>query len=248
MNWFEDWFDSPLYEKLYANRNEKEARQLVEFLLSTLSLNECSHILDLGCGRGRHSLNLAREGYRVKGIDLSEEAINKARRKAEAEELNNVVFQVRDMRNPLPEKFDAIVNLFTTFGYFEEDHENGRVLDSVVSMLKTGGIFVLDYLNAPRVRETFVPEEEGEFQGIAYRINRYIRDNAIFKEIVFSGNGLDEDRSYTERVKLYDLEWFKRELDHRNLMIDHIYGDYRGRDYDPAVSPRLLIIAHLDRG
>lgn len=247
MNWFEDWFDSPLYEKLYANRDEKEARQLIEFLQSTLSLNECSHILDLGCGRGRHSLNLARQGYRVKGIDLSEEAIKKARRRAEDEGLDNVDFQVRDMRNPLPEKFDAIVNLFTTFGYFEEDRENSRVLDSVVSMLKERGIFVLDYLNAPRVRETYVPEEVGDFQGIDYKINRYIRDDAIYKEIVFSGDGLDDKRSYTERVKLYDLEWFKRELDNRNLMIDHVYGDYRGHEYDPAESPRLLIIAHLEK-
>ncbi len=67
MNWFEEWFDSPLYEKLYSNRDEEEARRLIEFLEQTLSLNNCTSILDLGCGRGRHSITLARRGYKVKG-------------------------------------------------------------------------------------------------------------------------------------------------------------------------------------
>lgn len=152
MDWFEDWFDSTLYEKLYANRDQKEAQQLINLLEETIPLQPHSKILDLGCGRGRHSISLARKGYHVKGIDLSERAIESAQEKAEGEGLEHVYFQVRDMRNPLPETFDAILNLFTTFGYFLDDNENTRVLDSVVRMLGMNGTFVLDYLNPSYVK------------------------------------------------------------------------------------------------
>lgn len=243
MDWFEEWFDSPLYEKLYANRDEEEAARLVELLEETLSLNECSTILDLGCGRGRHSINLHKKGYQVTGIDLSEQAIATARQKAKTFDYD-IEFKVRDMRDPLPETFDAIVNLFTTFGYFKSEEENAAVFDSVNQMLKPGGVFVFDYLNANKVRENFIPSEEGEFQGIHYEIRRYIKDNAIHKEIHFSGNKIGGEKKYTERVKLYDLSWFKQELADRNLFVDNVYGEYDGSDFEPETSSRLMILSH----
>lgn len=246
MDWFEEWFDSPLYEKLYANRDEEEARQLVEFLVEELSLNKCSKILDLGCGRGRHSINLSEKGYTVKGIDLSRQAIRTAQAKVKDRGLENISFEIRDMRKSLDETFDAIVNLFTTFGYFRSDAENASVFDSVVAMLRPGGIFVLDYLNAEKVRETYRPTESGKFQDIEYEIQRYIEGDMIFKDIVFSGERVNGQKKYSERVKLYQLDWFQREMRKRNLVIDHVYGDYRGHDFDPENSNRLLIISHLE--
>ncbi len=245
MDWFEEWFDSPLYEKLYANRDEEEARELVDLLLDELELNSCSKILDLGCGRGRHSINLNKKGYNVKGIDLSKEAIKTARAKVARMGLENISFEIRDMRKPLDETFDAIVNLFTTFGYFKSDAENASVFDSVVEMLEPGGIFVLDYLNAHKVRQTYKPSESGQFQDIKYEIHRYIADDMIFKDIVFSGDRVNGQRSYSERVKLYHLNWFQQEMGKRNLVFDHIYGDYKGNNFDPETSSRLLIISHL---
>jgi len=245
-NWFEDWFDSPLYEKLYANRDEAEAERLIDMLEEHLPHHQCSKILDLGCGRGRHSINLNKRGYRVKGIDLSEKAINKARERAEKMDLDNIQFEVRDMRNPLPETFDAIVNLFTTFGYFSSDHENALVFDSVIKMLKPGGVFVLDYLNEIKVRRSYQPKETGKFKDIDFKIVRYIQDGVIHKDIEFSGPRVDGLKTYSERVKLYSLEWFKREMGKRNLDIEHIYGDYRGSEFIPQKSPRLLIISRWE--
>lgn len=245
MDWFEEWFDSPLYEKLYANRDEEEAAQLVELLEDMLPLEECSKILDLGCGRGRHAINLNKKGYQVTGIDLSEQAIATAREKAEKLALDNIRFEVRDMRDPLPEKFDAVVNLFTTFGYFKSDEENVSVLQSVKQMLKPGGIFVLDYLNAELVKENYKPSDEGEFHGINYEIQRYLSNNSIIKEIEFEGKKIGGKKAYAERVKLYNLPWFKRQMANYDLEIDQIYGDYEGNDFDPETSTRLLIISHL---
>ncbi|WP_138432167.1 class I SAM-dependent methyltransferase [Fodinibius saliphilus] len=246
MGWFEEWFDSPLYEKLYANRDEEEARQLISFLEEKFLHNECSTILDLGCGRGRHSIDLAQKGYRVKGIDLSPQAIETAMEKAEELELDNVSFEVGDMREPLDQTFDAVVNLFTTFGYFEHDDENASVLDSVVKMLNPDGLFVLDYLNAEKVKREYRPEDQGEFHNIHYSIQRYVEDGAIHKDIIFEGQGLDEPRSYSERVKLYGLPWFKSEMNKRDLEILDVKGDYRGSDFDPKSSPRLLIICRME--
>ncbi len=249
MDWFEEWFDSPLYEKLYANRDEAEATQLVDLLVETLDLNECSRILDLGCGRGRHSISLAQKGYTVKGIDLSKPAIKTAREKAEELGLENISFEVNDMRKPLPETFDAIVNLFTTFGYFRSDEENAGVFDSVVQMIEAGGMFVLDYLNASKVRRSYRPKDSGEFHDIHYEIERYIENDTIHKDIEFSGDRVNGKRFYSERVKLYDLEWFREEMDKRGLVIDRVYGDYEGGDFDPESSSRLLLVSHLkDQG
>jgi hypothetical protein len=147
------------------------------------------------------------------------------------------------MREALPQKFDAIVNLFTTFGYFKSDKENASVLDSVTAMLKKEGLFVLDYLNAEKVRQTFVPEEEGKFHGVRYEIKRYIKNGAIHKDIAFAGDQLDKPKVYWERVKLYGLDWFQQEMEKRNLKIIDVNGDYQGSDFDPENSPRLLIIS-----
>lgn len=247
MDWFEEWFDSPLYEKLYADRDEKEAEQLIEFLENTLLSKQYHSILDLGCGRGRHSHNLAKRGYDVMGIDLSPAAIQTAKEKADELGLENTRFKVRDMRNPLSQQFDAVVNLFTTFGYFKSDDENASVLDSVTAMLKKKGLFVLDYLNAEKVKQNFVPEEEGEFQDLRYEIKRYIKNGAIHKDIAFAGDKLDKPRVYWERVKLYGLDWFEQEMGKRDLEIVDVKGDYKGSDFDADSSPRLLIISKLTK-
>lgn len=249
MNWFEEWFDSPLYEQLYAERDEQEAAELVALLEEVLPLKKCSKILDLGCGRGRHAVNLYKKGYQVTGIDLSEQAIATAREKAKKFNDDGLRFEIRDMRNPLPETFDAIVNLFTTFGYFASDEENAGVFDSVISMLRPGGIFVLDYLNAVKVRQKIRPTDEGSFQDIHYTIRRYIKEGAVHKDITFSGDQITEGtKTYSERVKLYEWPWFKQQLTSRELEIDQVYGDYKGHDFDPQTSPRLLIISHLKKG
>ena len=245
MDWFEEWFDSPLYEKLYANRDEQEAARLVQLLEDTLQLEECSTILDLGCGRGRHAINLNKKGYDVTGIDLSEQAIATAREKAREMGLEHIRFEVRDMRNPLPEKFDAVVNLFTTFGYFKTDEENAVVFDSVKQMLEPGGIFVLDYLNAQHVKDNYRPSDKGEFHGIQYEIQRYLSNNSIIKEIEFSGEKIEGKKQYAERVKLYGLDWFQAHMTKRGFEIEHVYGDYEGSDFDPDSSSRLLIISRL---
>jgi len=241
MSWFEEWFDSPLYEKLYAYRNEEEAELLAGLIEDEIPKYSYPEILDLGCGRGRHSLTLAEKGYSVTGVDLSEHAIHKARRIASERKLDNVTFLIGDMREPLNRKFDAALNLFTSFGYFIDDEENASVFDAVEKMVKSNGRFLVDYMNAEKVKENLVAEESGVYQDINYSIMRWIENNMVFKKIVFDLNG--ESKSYTERVKLYGEEWFKEELIKRGFEIYRCYGSYDGKPFIPESSSRLIFIA-----
>lgn len=242
MSWFEDWFNSPLYEKLYADRDENEASLLADLIEKEIPKDRYKNILDLGCGRGRHSITLAQRGYTVTGTDLSEKAIEKAGRIADELNLTNVEFHIRDMRNSLPDTFDAIVNLFTTFGYFLKDEENSRVLQSAFEMLKPKGIFILDYLNATYVKKNLVPSESGTYGDYHYRITRHIEDRMVFKTIGFSGPTLEKPVTYQERVKLYTLEWFREQFTQNGFKLIKTYGNYHGEPFQPD-SKRLLMIA-----
>lgn len=243
MSWFEEWFDSPLYEKIYANRNREEAAQLATLIENQIPVSDFPHLLDLGCGRGRHSITLAKRGYHVTGVDLSKEAIKKARRLATDDNLKNIKFSVGDMRNPIDRTFDAVLNLFTTFGYFLDDSENVAVFKNVNRILKTGGLFMQDFLNSALVQKNLVPSEEGEYEKLHYRIERKIENNMVFKTIRFNGADPDEPLEFTERVKLYDLDWFERELEANGFDLLTIYGNYKGGSFVKNMSPRLIMLS-----
>jgi len=151
---------------------------------------------------------------------------------------------VRDMRDPLPKQFDAIVNLFTTFGYFLEDEENRRVLRNTGKMLNQGGILFLDYLNPHYVEKNLVPSESGMYENLTYNVTRQIKDGMVFKTIQFSDDSLDKPVKYRERVKLYDLEWFRDVLTKSGYDIIETYGNYEGSPF-LVESPRMIIVAKL---
>lgn len=243
MSWFEEWFDSPLYEKIYSNRNKEEAALLANLIETIIPIEKYSNILDLGCGRGRHSITLAQRGYQVTGLDLSEEAIHKARRLAENEGLANLQFFIGDMRDQLDYTFDAVLNLFTTFGYFLDDSENIKVLFNVKNMIKNDGIFIQDFLNSSYIKKTLVPHETGRYENLYYEIERRIENGMVFKNIRFTGPDLTEPVEYNERVKLYNLTWFKEQLSNTGLKLQATYGEYDGRSYDEQESSRMIMVS-----
>ncbi len=242
MSWYKEWFDSPLYEKLYASRDEKEAKRLANLIASQSSPEMFPEVLDLGCGRGRHSINLASLGYKVTGIDLSPEAIKKAKSIAKTRELKNVRFELGDMRAKLSEKFSMVVNLFTTFGYFDDDYENELVIQNVSSMLQDDGVFYQDFLNYHKVKEDLVSHETGSVDGISYTIQRSIENGVINKTISFVMQD-GSQAEFSEHVKAYTLEWFQNAYSNAGLKITDVYGDYHGNSFSEKKSPRLLLKA-----
>lgn len=239
-HWFEDWFDSPLYEQLYAHRDHDDAQQLAHFIAGHCPPNNYPRVLDLACGRGRHSLNFARMGYTLTGLDLSPNAIQKAKDSADLEQLE-ITFKIGDMRQALPERFDLIVNLFTSFGYFAEDIENEEVIRSLAKMIQPNGVIWIDFLNSHYVRQHVKPHDEGELPHWKYWIKRWIAEDAIQKEIHLVQPSSGDEQLFREYVRLYDREWFNQVLGKHDLKLLETFGDYTGNPFEPTTSPRLLM-------
>ena len=236
-DWFVDWFDTPYYHILYQNRNDLEAKKFIQTLMGHLKLPKSSKILDLACGKGRHSKTLNELGYDVLGVDLSENSINEAIRLSN----DTLSFRVHDMREVLVgAKFDAIFNLFTSFGYFDSNKENERMCASIAQMLLPNGKLIIDFMNAHKVIKYLVNEEEKEIDGIRFHITRTYDDTHIEKHIKFNHKG--EQYHFTERVQGLKLDDFKTLLT-PFFTIDQVFGSL---DFQPFVlekSDRLIIIA-----
>jgi SAM-dependent methyltransferase len=243
MEWFEEWFDSPLYEKLYSERDDEEAYLLVDLITGLIDPEESPDLLDLACGRGRHSMELARRGFRVTGLDLSERAIQVAREKAQKMPVNKPVFETGDMRNQLDSRFNVIVNLFTSFGYFSDDQDSKKILQNVNGMLLNGGWFVQDYLNPQWIRSNLLSEEKGTLDHIGYQITRKIQDGFVVKMMAFTDSRTGNTATFSERVRLYDMQWFRRAYADASLNTRAVYGNYNGESFDELRSPRIILFS-----
>lgn len=235
-NWYTSWFDTPYYHILYKDRNYDEAGAFMEQLTSFLKLSKDSEILDLACGKGRHSKYLNKLGYQVTGVDLSASSIAYAK-KFENERLS---FEVHDMCEPFTRKFDAIFNLFTSFGYFENEEDNLRTLKSIKKGLNSNGLAVIDFLNTKYVSDTLIPQESKTIDGITFHIQRYIEDGYIFKNINFSHN--KREYSFTERVKALTLDDFNSYFKEANCNLLYCFGDYQLNEFNEEKSERLILI------
>jgi SAM-dependent methyltransferase len=234
--WFESWFDSPYYHILYANRDYNEAEAFIINLIEFLDPKNDSSVLDLGCGKGRHSIFLSNLGLNVTGIDLSQNSIDSLK----SRNSNRLRFERWDMRNPYKEShFDFVFNLFTSFGYFENESENIDVLRAVNFNLKDNGVLVLDYLNAFVVRKNINNREVISRNNIEFNISKREGMGAVLKKISFKDDG--QEYSYEERVQLIDKKSFLK-FDKSNFKVEHVFGDYTLSEFDEENSPRLIFV------
>lgn len=235
-SWFEAWFDSPYYHVLYKNRNEEEAQFIVDNLVRKLNLNKGAKILDLACGKGRHAIHLNSLGYDVTGIDLSEESITSAQ-KTENETL---AFFVHDMRELYwLNHFDCILNLFTSFGYFDDEKDNLKTLQSVYDSLKPGGVFVIDFFNASKVERDLIAAEIITVDDTEFHISREIKNGYIIKDIEVRKG--EKVQHFMEKVQLLLPEHFQKWFAATGFEIINVWGDYSLSEFDINTSARLII-------
>ena len=238
--WFKDWFNSPYYHLLYNNRDSGEAAAFIDKLLVYLQPAADATMLDVACGRGRHSKYLADKGFTVTGIDLSIQSINLAKKM----ENDHLSFFQHDMRLPFRiNYFDFAFNFFTSFGYFDTVRENDNALRTIKNALKSGGTLVLDYLNSPYVASHLVCEEMKEKENVVFDIQREMKDHRFLKQIDILDRSRMQRTSYTEGVNAYTKEDFEEMFARQGLQITDIFGDYLFNNYDEHLSPRLIIIA-----
>ncbi len=237
--WFRDWFGSRYYDLLYSHRNEAEAAQFLNLLMNQLGLPQGASVLDLACGKGRHSIHLNNLGYSVTGLDLSDCSIEEARIYTRP----NLQFCTGDMRHfQLNHHFDAVVNLFTSFGYFDQTDDNLLVLRHVSQHLKPDGIFVLDYFNSEKVIDQGEQKYQLTKEGIQFSIEKKIDQDFVTKSIEVK-DGL-KNYHFTERVQLLRAHQLHNMLHHAGLTPANQYGSYKLEPFDAKLSDRLIIIAH----
>lgn len=236
--WFENWFDSKYYHILYKNRDDKEAKAFIDALVAELKLSGEAKVLDLACGAGRHSIYLNQLGYDVIGMDLSEENIKEAKKSQN----DTLSFFVHDMRELYWENhFDCILNLFTSFGYFESDEDHEKTIMSVASSLKYGGRFVLDFMNSAKIVKNLILEEKKSIEGVNFHITRKVIENRIIKRIeIIDG---DYRKTFEEKVRAFGVDDLMDMLDKAGLLVDKLFGDYKLSTFDESTSDRLIILA-----
>jgi SAM-dependent methyltransferase len=236
--WFEEWFNTPFYHILYKNRNLDEAQLFVQNLVRYLQLAPSQHVLDLACGKGRHSIYLNQLGMRVTGADLSANSIAEAK-KFENDRLD---FLVHDMRFPIAERhFDVVVNLFTSFGYFDQQADNEQVLKSIHQMLVPNGKLVIDFFNLHSVLKNMKAFEIKTIDGIEFNISKRFDGNHIYKQIDFVDAG--KNYSFTERVQGMDVDQFNHLLKQAGFEVQAVFGDFQLRPFDQEHSDRVILIA-----
>ena len=236
--WFVSWFDSKYYHILYSDRTDYEAHNFIYQLKNHLSLDSKEKVLDLGCGRGRHSKTLSEFFKTLDGIDISKENIDFAT----SNKSKNQNFYLSDMRNfKMSNSYGYIFNLFTSFGYFDELSDNVKVLENCNHHLKKNGLLIIDFLNANKIKKTIKNIQEIKtISNIIFEIDKYILNNYIFKKIkIIDG---DSVLNFVEKVQLFELDDFIKMLEKTGFTEISAFGDYKMNPYR-SNSNRLILCA-----
>jgi len=234
--WFQSWFNTSYYHLLYRNRDYKEAEVFIKNIVKYLNLDKDDSILDLACGKGRHSIFLNSLGFNVTGLDLSKNSIKEAKTR----ESSSLHFDVHDMRNLYNTQFEVVLNLFTSFGYFEKDLDNFKVIQTIKSSLKQNGIGVIDFMNSPQVIENLIAQNSHKIDGVTFKLKRSYSDGFITKDIDIS----DSDKTYQfqEKVRAYSFQDFEVMLSNAGLHLLECFGNYNLEPLNIKTSKRLILI------
>jgi len=242
--WYREFFDD-LYLRVYQPLEAPEqVRREVDFIVKALDLPAGAKVLDLCCGQGRHSLELARRGFQVVGVDLSEALLYAARKRAESEGLS-VTFLHCDMREiDFAGEFDAVINMFTSFGYLESEAEDEKVLGKVAQALKSGGKFLLDVVNRDRlVRDFQAREWHAADEGwlvLEERTFDHLSGRMETRWVCVARDGVRYER--LSSVRLYTASELRTMLERAGLKVTNLFGDYDGSPYSWD-SQRLIVVA-----
>jgi SAM-dependent methyltransferase len=235
IEWYKEWFDTKYYHILYNNRSNKEAENFISNLILKLAIPEHACIWDLACGKGRHSIALNNLGFSVCGTDLSRESIQFA----SSYENDRLSFFELDMRSPFRVNyFDLVMNLFTSFGYFDKKTDDLKVLQSVSNSLKKNGLFVFDYLNPNCIhidQEKVILKEQ-----VKFTIKKEKKDNKIIKHIHIEDKG--EHYDFNESVRLFQPGEIVEMAELTQLKKIMLFGDYELNTFDANTSPRMIFV------
>jgi len=240
MEWFEHWFDTPYYHKLYFQRDEKEADAFVNRLIEHLKPPAGSKMLDVACGKGRHSLTIANKGFDVTGIDISASSIQSALLFAR----ENLNFFQHDMRQPFRiNYFDYAFNFFTSFGYFRTRREHDAAIRTIAQSIHFNGTLVIDYINVHYAEDHLVHETDVAVDDYNFHIKKWMDETHFYKKIEVEHDSFDEPHIFIEKVAKFSLGDFTDMLAYQGMQIREVFGDYEMGHYHVRNTPRMIMIA-----
>lgn len=232
-DWWRDVFNRRTFFELYERSDTELAVKQVDQVIGLLDLQPPAHILDIPCGYGRHSIELAQRNFRVTGVDISEVQIGRARKNAAAAEVSGH-FVVGDARAlPVAGPFDAAINMFLSFGYFATDEENQAMLDGIARVLRSGGRLLIDFWNREHEVRAFQPTvvdkrddgileiEDWSFDPLAGRLS-------WTNTVIFPDNRRE---AWGHSIRAFTVAEVKKMLEAAGLTLLSVYGSLDGAPY-----------------
>lgn len=237
--WFRSWFGDE-YLALYPHRDAEEAKRAVELLSRTAEVTPGGRVLDLACGGGRHLAELCRLDFDATGLDLSIPLLRAAQ--AAAPDASLVRGDMRALPFA-PGSFDGVTSFFTSFGYFEDEYDDVRVLREVRRALKDGGTFLLDFLNAGEVRANLKTGDQRTVEGVEVGQERRLTDDGriVEKRITIGPSSGQAERVFVERVRLYEPGELDAMLASACLEPGRRFGSYDQSAFSTD-SPRYIVM------
>ncbi|OYD16467.1 hypothetical protein CH333_03320 [candidate division WOR-3 bacterium JGI_Cruoil_03_44_89] len=225
MEWWKSFFDEPYGEAILESFEERASGE-VDFIEDVLSLPKNAKILDLCCGLGRHSIELAKRGYEVTGVDVTSQYLETARTKAKEKGVE-IDFIESDMRNiSFYEEFDAVINMFTSFGFFEEENYNLKVLQNVSNALKPKGKFLIDVINRDWIIKNYKERDWRESgEGLVLEVRKFDLARSINygKQIIIRG---EERIEKNVSLRMYSFHELKAMLESVGFEVIAFYGSF----------------------
>ena len=243
-SWYEWFFGKKYLQARQPTLQQADIDQEIHFLTQQLHLEPGRSVLDLCCGHGRHAVPLAQQGLEVVGVDISEYLINLAEQAASNARVN-VDFVLRDMREiDWKERFDGVINMFTAFGFFSEDHENFRVLELVAQALKPGGYLCMDVISYVWLVRNW--ESSGWTRGgddvlsLEERSMNWCKGLHISGRTIIEPEGKQWNMNHSLRVfPPHELvQWIER----AGMEVQNLFGNFGGAPFDFNCR-RLILVA-----
>lgn len=241
--WYKRFFDEDYFE-MYSNvLSEERTLRECDQIEQILALPKGSKILDLCCGHGRHSVELAKRGYRMVGLDLSEVFLKRAKEDAAGSSVE-IEWVHSDMRQiPFANEFDAVINIFTAFGYLERDEEDEKVIQAAANSLKSGGKFLIETISRDSLmrrfqRDSWIETPNGWVELFSRKYDAVACVMTDDRVIIRDG----ERKKYQTRVRLYTPPEYARMLGSAELEVLAAWG---GLDQSELTmdSRRLVVLA-----
>ncbi len=241
--WYEEFYGQDYLDIYDTHFGAEQSAHEARFVAEAVGLKAGDRVLDLCCGRGRHAVVLAGMSFEVTGLDLSAEYLTLARQAANAAGVDVELLQA-DMRDiPAVRPFDAIVNLFSSFGYLESEAEDARVLRAAYAGLRPGGRLLLDLLNREWVLLNYVQDEEQRAaDGTVFLEHRDFDLRTGRNHVTFTAVAPDGTRRALRghHIRLYTLTELIAMLDNAGLEFETAYGGFDGEPY--AMNTRRMIV------